>query len=158
MADPLKRSVRRLMEKRKAAVIAEVIRDTGRINLTEAYRRYHPTAKESTAHGNCDDMLKGGVMDELEKLLKIRDPELMKKLKPEAIVQDLVEDLNVLNRMRDDGKLTVEDMVKILNAKAGKQKLLGMAIGMWRAEQPAEKQKTADELLAALNHPGEKTE
>lgn len=90
-------------------------------------------------------------MDELAKVLEIRDKDLMKKLKPEVIVQDMLEDLKVLMELQEAHKTDPETIIKILNAKGVKHKLIGMAIGMWKAEQPNERTKTASELLQVLN-------
>lgn len=164
------RQQKKLIEKQKAIVIFGVIKDTGRLNLTEAYRRYYPNQKPENAHINAHKMLKGNVMDELEKLLKIRDPDLQKKLTPEVIVQDLVKDITMLNEMMEEARagqkmegplkaaLTYEDVIKMLNAKVGKQKLLGMAIGMWKAEKPQEREEAADELMKSLMKIGGKDE
>jgi hypothetical protein len=95
-------------------------------------------------------MLEEGVMEELERLLKIRDVDLMKKLKPEVIVQDLLDDLNTLNELVKANKTDWEAVAKLLNAKGIKQKLLGMAIGIWKAEKPNEREKSAGELMAEL--------
>ncbi len=103
-------------------------------------------------------MLKGNVMEELEKILKIRDPDLMKKLTPEVIVQDLLADLEILSGLLETNKTNVEDVVKLLNAKAPKQKLIGMAIGMWKDAKPAERAETANELISALSKFGDGNE
>lgn len=138
-------------KRRKAQIIASVIKDTGKINLTEARRRYSPNSTPQSQNHHSSEMLEDGVMDEVEKILKVTDKDILKKISPEVIVQDLISDLQVLNDLRDSGKIDTEEMVKVLNAKAGKQKLLGMVIGIWKAEKPQEREKSANELLMELD-------
>jgi hypothetical protein len=142
---------RKLNDKRKAFFVAQVLKQTGRLNLTEAHRRMYPNMKDDTHHTNAHDMLTDGSMKELERLLHITDPELLRKIRPEVIVQDIVNDLARLNELLKRGSITVEEAVKVLNAKGMKQKLLGQAIGIWKAEAPVEREKTASELIAQLN-------
>lgn len=130
--------------------MAQVLQETGRVDLTEAHRRMYPNQKEKCHYGHCTDMLKGLAMDEFEKLLKLRDKDLLKKITPEVIVQDLVADLDLLSDRLKDKEISVEDIVKILNAKGIKQKLLGQAIGMWKSERPVEREETAGEILKKL--------
>jgi len=148
---PLKRhSSKRLRDKRKAIFIAEVIKEKGGIDLVEAYRRYSPNSKEDTHQKNAYRMLNDEVMDELEKILKIRDKDLLKKLTPEVIVQDLLDDLRTLSQLVEQNKTDWEAVVKLLNAKGVKQKLIGMAIGIWKAEKPQEREQAAGDLLKEL--------
>ena len=95
-------------------------------------------------------MINDNVLKELDKILNITDPELLSKIKPEVIVQDILKDLTILNDLMEQEKIDAETVIKILNAKGIKQKLLGQAIGMWKAEQPQEREKSAADLLAQL--------
>lgn len=148
---PLKRhSSKRLRDKRKAIFVAQVIKETGKINLIEAHRRYSPDSKEASHRANYGRMLNDEVMDELEKILRVRDKDLLKKLTPEVIVQDLLDDLRTLSQLVEENKTDWEAVVKLLNAKGVKQKLIGMAIGIWKAEKPQEREKAAEDLLKEL--------
>lgn len=140
----------KLLAKRKALFVAQVLQETGEMNLTEAHRRMYPGQKDICHFGHCHDMLKGRAMEEFEKLLKLRDKDLLKKITPEVIVQDLVADLELLSERLHSKEISVEDVVKILNAKGIKQKLLGQAIGMWKSEKPVEREETAGEILNKL--------
>lgn len=142
---------RKLRDKQKGFFIAQVLRDTGRLDLTEAHRRMYPNMSDASHKANSRDMVTEGSMKELDKLLHVTDTELLKKIKPEVIAQDILNDLAKLNELLNSGQILIEDAVKVLNAKGVKQKLLGSIIGMWKAEAPVEREKTATELLAQLN-------
>lgn len=146
--------VRKLKDKLKAMTVFEVMKETGKINFLESYRRWRPGKTEGMNRRGAALLKTEGVMDELERLLKVRDQDLLKKLKPEVIVQDLLDDLRVLSELVQDNKTNWEAVVKLLNAKAGKQKLIGMAIGIWKAEKPQEREKDADELFRELHKLG----
>jgi hypothetical protein len=148
---PTKReAIKRLRVRKKAKCIVEVMNEQGKMNLTEARRRYLPNSSEKMHYKNAHQMLEEGVMDELEKILKVTDKDILKKLTPEVIVQDLLNDLRTLSELVKANKTDWEAVVKLLNAKAGKQKLIGMAIGIWKAEKPQEREKEADELFKIL--------
>jgi hypothetical protein len=145
-----KKKAKQVRVKRKAMLLAQTIQETGKLDVKEAYRRYSPGIAKISETNCSHRMWEEGVMEELEKLLKVRDKDLLKKLTPEVIVQDIMDDLSTLNELKNSGKVTVEEIVKIMNTKGVKQKLLGMAVGLWKAEKPMERESTAGELLASL--------
>lgn len=142
---------KKLLNRIKAIAIAKVLKEKGYIDLQAAASLVYPNWGKKTLQVHGWEILSGEVMDELAKVLEIRDKDLMKKLKPEVIVQDMLEDLKVLMELQEAHKTDPETIIKILNAKGVKHKLIGMAIGMWKAEQPNERTKTASELLQVLN-------
>lgn len=142
---------RQWLAKMKATIVAQVWREQRTLNFSEAYRRWRPNATPGMVRANAvRDMGNEMVMTELDRLLHIKDKDLLKKVKPEVIVQDLLEDLRVLNDLRDLHKQSPEAIVKILLAKAPKQKMLGQAIALWKAERPEDRAEDAGKLMAAL--------
>jgi hypothetical protein len=139
-----------MKDKLKAVAIATVMKKTGKLDFEAAHRIYSPDAAESTHKVAKRTMWNEDVMDELERLLRVRDKDLLKKLTPEVIVQDLLEDLRMLNELVKSNKTDWEAVVKLLMAKGVKQKLIGMAIGIWKAEKPQEREKSAGELFKEL--------
>lgn len=131
--------------------MVQVYKETGKFNCREAYRRRFPHHSPKCAGGNAHrDMGNEMVMDEVNKMLYIKDKDLLRKVKPEVIVQDLLCDLKVLNDLRDKFSNHPDEIVKILMAKAPKQKMLGAAIALWKAERPVEREEAAGELMEAL--------
>ncbi len=143
--------------KLRAAILMEVYQDTGVINYTEAYLRRH--GRNRNYNSACVQAKrqfgKPEVLMEFEKLLKVTDKDLAKNLTPEVIIQDLMRDIELLNTAVREESIDIETMVKVLAAKAPKQKLLGQAIGMWKQEaKNPEDEKTADQLLTQLQRFG----
>jgi hypothetical protein len=148
---PYSHRKRKLIAKLKAQKIAEVVQETGKIDLVEAYRRYKPYLKPEsvTAHWQ-QEMDTEEVMDEVEKMLEVTDKDFKGKINVDFIIQDLLSDIQLLNQLKEAGKLNANDVIKILTAKNPKIELLGKALGIWKQEKPQEREKTAQELMQEL--------
>ena len=93
------------------------------------------------------DLSRPEVYAEFIRLLRC-DEEAVKKLNPSKIVQNVLSDLTMIDKMLESEELSVEETNKLLNTKSIKQKLLGSYLGIWNAEKEQEKERSdPDEIF-----------
>lgn len=137
-------TVEQVKDKLKAKTLFTIFKETGKLNLTEGVRRFYPNQKNPNEY--VEYMGKPEIMEEFCKLVRV-DESAVKNLKSDKIIQDLLEDVNRLNLLLDSGEISPDEVVKIINAKSGTNKLLGMFLGMWKQDKPQQTdQDSPDEL------------
>jgi hypothetical protein len=137
--------------RRTAFTLLEVLKDQGKINLTETRHRLYPEASHETNDAHCSEIMTEEVFEEFCKLLKV-DDKAVEKLGPADIIKDILNDIHVANLCIQSPNTTMEDTQKFMSIKTAKQKLLGQYLGIFKedkSDKPSES--NPDELFRGFS-------
>lgn len=118
----------------KAKTMLDVLRETGELQLKEAYLRLHPECAPSSVCNATRDFVTPDVYAEFIRMLRA-DNKSVENLDNSKIISSILSDIELIDKMLESDRLSVDDIGKLINTKTAKQKLLGSFLGIWNAEK-----------------------
>jgi hypothetical protein len=144
---PKKRLYATAKERLVAANMLEVLKETGKINMTEVHRRVSPNTADESHNANGYQLLTEDVLEVFFKLIRVDDKSIA-NLGVGDVIGSILSDLKKLDLMMESPTIGAEDLARLANVKTAKQRLLGAYLGIFKEDRKNEvPESNPDELF-----------